>query len=245
METLTKTGRFAAALIGLLILTGIWTAPAAAVPGDFSLGLCAGATCTALPAIADPTTGQLNVTFPDTPVGAVASFTGLTFTGSVDPSVSGSFTLTNLSNSTQTFSVSATLGVFPVGGPTTLSASYGAALLTDGSDDGAEMTAILFYRALIDGVAMIDLGNNLDVIAGPASSTSIPQEASSNQPGPGVATSIGVAFSAFTLTAHDTVQVPFSFTVVQTREQLPEPASLALLGLALSAASLVRRRSLS
>jgi len=245
METLTRTARFAGALASLLIVSGIWMAPAAAVSGDFSVDLCAGGTCTELTTVADPATGQLSITFPDTPIGAVASFTGLSFSGSIDPSLSGSFTLTNLSNSTQTFSVSATMGVLPVSGPTTSSASYGAGLLTDKSRDGAETAAAVFFEALIDGVTMINLGNNLDITAGAGSSTPIPQEASSNQPGAGVATSIGVAFPAFSLTAGDTVQMPFSFTVVQTREQLPEPASLALLGIAFAAVSLTRRRKLS
>ena len=245
METLGRTTRFLAALASLLIVSGTWMAPAAAIPGDFSLDLCAGATCTPLTATADAATGQLNVTFTDTAIGALASFSGLTFSGSIDPTLSGSFTLMNLSNSTQTFSVSATLGTLPVSGPTTVSGSYGAALLTDNSDDGAEMTAIVFYEARIDGVAVMNLGNNLDVIAGAASSAPIPQEASSNQPGPAVTTSIGVAFPAFTLTAGDSLQVPFELTVIQAREQLPEPASLALLSVAFAAASLGRRRRLN
>src|SRR5262245_55919038 len=42
-----------------------------------------------------------------------------------DPSIMGSFTLTNLSGTTQTFSVSATLGGVSVGGPTTIQGYFG------------------------------------------------------------------------------------------------------------------------
>jgi PEP-CTERM motif len=244
METLTKTARFAVGLASFSIISTAWMSPAVAVPGDFSLDLCAGTTCaTTLTATADPATGQLNVTFPDTPVGALASFSGLTFGGSIDPSVSGSFTLTNLSTLTQTFSVSATLGVLPVSGPTTLSGFYGPAILTDNSDDGAELAASPFYEARIDGVGMMTLGN-FDVPIG-SGSTSIPMETFPNQLGPAVTMSIGVAFPGFSLTGGDTVQVPFEFTVVHTREQLPEPASLALFGIAFAAVGLARRRRLN
>ena len=102
METPAKITHFVAVLASFLIVSSAtWTTPAAAMPGDFPSS-CAPAQTGLLVASADAATGQLNVTFPDTPIGASALFSGLTFTGSIDPTVAGSFTLMNLSGSTQT-----------------------------------------------------------------------------------------------------------------------------------------------
>jgi hypothetical protein len=60
-------------------------------------------------------------------------------------------------------------------------------------------------------------------------SFTIPAEAFPNQPGPGVSSSIRVAFPGFTLTALDTVEVPFNITVTS----IPEPASAVLVGVGL------------
>jgi hypothetical protein len=145
-----------------------------------------------------------------------------------DPSVNGSFTLTNLSSQTQTFSVSATLGVLPIPGPTSVSGSYGPVTLTApiGTPE-ATLTANPFYEAQIDSTAVVSRGN-LNVTTSGGSAT-IPADVFPNQPGPGVSSSIGVAFPGFTLTALDTVQVPFNVTVVS----IPEPASAVLLGVGL------------
>lgn len=235
----SKTIRSLAVLGGFLIVS-IWTMAAAAIPGDFSLNLCAGSDCTQLVASADGANGQLNVTFADTSIGS-GLFSGLTFSGSIDPSVMGSFTLKNLSGSTQLFSVSATLGVLPIGGPTSISGSYGPVLLIDNSDDGAEVATSTFYQAQIDGGTVMTLGN-FDVKIG-GGSTTIPPEFFSNQPGSGVASSIGVAFPGFSLTSGDSLQVPFAFTVVPA--QVPEPTSLALFGLAFAGIGFARKRKLN
>jgi hypothetical protein len=148
-----------------------------------------------------------------------------------DPSLTGSFTLTNLSSQTQTFSVSATLGVLPLAAPTRVSGFYGPVLLTAPVGTGeATLTANPFYEAQIDGGAIVSLGN-LNVTTSGGSAT-IPKEVFSNHPGPAVSSSIGVAFPGFTLTGLHSVQVPFDATVVS----VPEPASVVLLVLGLAVA---------
>jgi hypothetical protein len=154
-----------------------------------------------------------------------------------DPSVSGSFTLTNLSSQTQTFSVAATLGVLPIAGPTSVSGFYGPVTLTApiGTPE-ATLTANPFYEARLDGAAIVSLGN-LNVTTSGGTATILP-ELFSNQAGPGVSSSIGVGFPGFTLTALDSVEVPFGVTVVS----VPEPASAVLFGVGLMISFVVALR---
>jgi len=143
-----------------------------------------------------------------------------------DPSVTGSFTLTNISDHTQAFFIKVTLGVSPIAGPTSVSGFDGPVVVTApiGTPE-ATLTASPLYQAQIDGVTVESLGNiNVTTTGG---SATVPAEVFSNHPGPAVSSSIGVAFTGFTLTALDTVQVPFQVTVV------PEPASAVLLALGL------------
>ena len=143
------------------------------------------------------------------------------FTLNPDPKVAGSFTLQNLSGATQTFTVTATLGVLPIAGPTTVSGFYGEATYTDLNSNGVMLASPLFYQAQIDGSGVMSLGNfMLDASAGTSGTTS--QEIFGPGAGPGVATSIGVRFPGFSLTAGDKVEVPFEFTVV------PEPSFASL-----------------
>jgi len=147
------------------------------------------------------------------------------FTLNPDPAVSGSFTLTNLSGTPQTFSVSATLGVLPIAGPTRIGGSYGDTIYRDANNDSnVELSSAAFYRAEIDGSGVHDLGS-FDVMAfgGPGVFGTVSQDTFGtpipSDPGPGVVSSIGVAFPGFTLTPGDSVEVPFEFVV-----SAPEPA---------------------
>jgi hypothetical protein len=146
------------------------------------------------------------------------------FSLNADPKVAGSFTLQNLSGSTQTFTVSATLGVLPLGGPTTMTGSFGDVTFTDTNDSDVTLASALFYQARIDGLGVQDLGAfNSNASGGPGVSGVISKLAFGPTAGPGVASSIGVAFPGFSLTAQDKVEVPFEFTVV-----VPEPAFASL-----------------
>lgn len=149
-----------------------------------------------------------------------------------DPSVIGSFTLTNLSNVTQFFSVSATMATLPVAGPTKMGGFYGDVTYTDANKDSTVTLATNgvdpFYRALIDAVAVKGLGSfNDTAFGGPGVFGTISQDSWGtpipSAPGPGVASSVGVSFPAFSLTAGDSVQVPFEFIV-----NAPEPSFASL-----------------
>jgi hypothetical protein len=155
-----------------------------------------------------------------------------------DPTLSGSFTLTNLTGHTQTFSISAALGVLPLAGPTSISGFFGDAHLSAPVGTGeATLTANPFYQARIDGATVKTLGSNLNVTTTGGTFT-IPMESFLNQAGPAVNSSIGVAFSSFTLTGLHSVQVPFGVTVAS----VPEPASVVLLVLGLGVAFIKWRR---
>ena len=139
-----------------------------------------------------------------------------------DPKVAGSFTLQNLSGTTQTFTVTATLGgLVPIPPATSMSGFYGEATYTDLNDNGVTLAAAIFYQAQIDGGGVMPLGSfSQTASAGAFGMTS--QETFGPTAGPGVASSIGVAFPGFSLTAGDKVEVPFEFVVV------PEPSFAAL-----------------
>jgi hypothetical protein len=147
------------------------------------------------------------------------------FALNTDPAVSGSFTLTNLSGTTQTFTVAATLsGLLPIVGPTRIGGSFGDATYTDANgDESVEISSAAFYRAMIDGGGVHDLGL-FDQMAsgGPGIFGTISREEFGkpipNDVGPAVAGSIGVSFPGFSLTPGDSVQVPFEFVVA-----VPEP----------------------
>ena len=159
-----------------------------------------------------------------------------------DPSLSGSFTLTNLNSSTQTFSVSATLGVAAILGPTLMNGSFGDLTYTDTNDMQVALDTVgmmPFYQATIDGSSVQDLGSfHLSATGSSVGVSGTFSKMSFGTPipvtGPGVSTSIGVSFPAFQLTGLDMVQTPFEFAVV-----VPEPASLALLGLGLGLGGLL------
>jgi hypothetical protein len=160
------------------------------------------------------------------------------FALNADPTISGSFTLVNLSSTTQTFTVAATLSGVPLSGPTRMSGFFGETTYTDTNDgsgvgDGTVgFGANPFYQAQIDGsTVQPPLGSFAftAISSDPGVFGTLSKETFGTPiptPGPGVASSIGVRFPGFELTAHDMIEVPFEFAVV------PEPSSAALLAVA-------------
>jgi hypothetical protein len=178
--------------------------------------------------------------------GGIVSCQGASLTGSgyelsnwsfefdPDPTLNGSFTLTNLTSSPTAFTVSATLGILPVGPSLSTTGSIGAGTLTDLNANGATLTDSGFsiYTAEIDGVSVHTLLDRPQSYTAPAdplgapSSVTIPIASF----GPDLlsqaaSASITVAMG-FTLTGHDSVSFPFSLDV----QPVPEPATLLLLG---------------
>jgi len=167
----------------------------------------------------------------------------------VDPIVNGVIGVTNLSNSTQTFTLTVFLPVAPLG-PTTLMGGSMQGGVTDNNGDGATLSTVAasaYYMGLIDGlpvgapaVLYPDPPGNVTA-AGPFLSNNVPA-ASFGTPipsaaGPAVANSIGIKFQ-FDLSAHDSA----TFTGVFVVEPIPEPVTATLLGFGLVGLAIASRR---
>jgi hypothetical protein len=237
-ENVRGAGAFTAAAFALLAALFLVPVCADAAVTPPSLSMTVGISGTSLQVNPTLTPGSAPDTyFCDGSMSATSYTLNYSFNVNADPTVSGTFTLTNLTSQTMTFSVSATLSTLPLAGPTQVSASYGLGQLSApvGTPE-AHLTANPFFQALIDGSTVQTLGSNLSITTS-GGTAPIPMQSFTNQPGPALSSSIGAAFPAFTLTGLDTVETPFSVTVV------PEPASVALLvpGLAMV---FIRRRAM-
>jgi hypothetical protein len=167
-----------------------------------------------------------------------------------DPSITGSFTLTNLSVNTQTFILTLTLPIAPIGpslsitgavtnGSVSALNSHPATLATDAANDP-------IYSALIDGTSVHallpaiqtfttpsnPLGGFLPVTFGDSFSDTVALSATSTM----------AIKDTFSLTGLDQTSLQQSFKVEPAT--VPEPATLALLSLAFAGLVLARRRKL-
>jgi PEP-CTERM motif-containing protein len=174
-----------------------------------------------------------------------------------DPSIGGTFKLTNLATTTQSFVMSITLPVAALFAPTLMGGSVGTISLLDSNglgfvtQDGTATLetngAIPLYQAQIDGNTVQPLVGTLSLPAccGNGASASFGQVAfgtpipSAN--GPAVNSNIGIHVE-LTLTSGDHAEIPVFFRV---EGQAPEPASLSLLGFAGAALVALRRRLVS
>ncbi|HTO07708.1 MAG TPA: hypothetical protein VMR86_11715 [Myxococcota bacterium] len=218
-------------------------------PSDFSVVVTSSAGGDPL-SVHPPLASNGDGSFSGTAMGTTSSFLfSSTYTVNADPTISGSFSLTNLSSSTQLFSVSATISGVPLAGPTSFTGTYFESTYSDDNSDGSVSFASptlampgtqAFMKGLIDAAAVGQIGAFNDLATGDAqiSGTQGPETFSGS--GPGVTSSIGVAF-AFSVSPGDRVQVPFEFDVV------PEPDGIATfaMGFALFLCTFAQKRASS
>lgn len=169
-------------------------------------------------------------------------------TADPDPFVNGVMAATNHSAMTQTFGLMVTQPIAPALSPSSLMGGSVQGGITADGDGGtlSSLAGTAIYQAMIDGGVLGGFGDLLvDPISltvgafgsdsfAPESFGSMPMIPS--EPGPSVATSIGILLS-FSLTPGDTA----TFSAVFAAEQIPTPAPLALFGVA-GLAALRRRR---
>lgn len=183
--------------------------------------------------------------------GAGYELNSLNFLLDPDPSLTGSFTLTNLSNVTQTFMLTVSLsGLSPIAAPLSISGSIGAGTLTDVNGGGATLTdaGSAIYTGLLDGSGvrtLLDPPQFFNVPTTPSGGPGAPVTISQVTFGPealaqSLAGSIGIQVR-FTLTSGDQVALPMSFDVQAA--PVPEPATFLMLGAGLAALLCRRQRA--
>jgi hypothetical protein len=166
-------------------------------------------------------------------------------TADPDPLVTSALAITNTTAFTQTFTSIITIPVTPAVTPSSLIRGSIGGSVSDANSSGAATlstaSGTALYTALIDGSPVQTLyadPYSVNVVL-PDDTSSVP---STNfgipvfLPGPAALTSIGIQIK-FTLTPGDSA----SFTSVFRVEPVPEPAGLALVGIA-AVGMLVRRR---
>ncbi|GAB4107958.1 MAG: hypothetical protein Kow00105_12830 [Phycisphaeraceae bacterium] len=163
-----------------------------------------------------------------------------------DPFINGVFGLTNMSGSTQTFVLNVTIPITPVTPSSLIGGSVGGSV-TDANNDGVATVANAGAAPLFDG--QIDGVSVLPIIGSPFAFSAPFQGGTANipatnvglpgptLPGPAALNSIGINH-VFTLTPGDTVALTSFFVV-----EVPQPATLALLGAGIMAIVGVKRRA--
>jgi hypothetical protein len=147
-----------------------------------------------------------------------------------DPFISGTFSITNTANTTQTFTVNFTLDSTVQFAQSLMNGAF-SGTLTDANGNGSASIGRVagsagFYSALIDGNLVRSLGSSAYSYSGAAfGSSQVGPESFSPTAGPALNATIGLQFR-FTLSAGDSVSFSSLFNVV------PAPGAMALLGAA-------------
>ena len=163
-----------------------------------------------------------------------------------DPSIIGSLTLSNLTNTTRNFNLAFSLPILSAFSPSLYGGSIDATLFDANNSGSATMAPIAIspsiYRGTIDGVTVLSLFSGSMACSGGAGCSGTNSEIfglpGPTEPGPAVNSAIGM-FLNFSLTAGDRVTFATSFTV-EPPAPVPLPASLPLMLAGLGA--LVRKR---
>jgi hypothetical protein len=228
-----KVGLFFRTAVAVLVAGFAAVASAGPVPLDFSIGY-------GDQKVLDVRNPEGNATADDYAAEGTAQepefILDWDISGKYDPTVNGAFSVTNLLAVPQTFTLTVTVPVPPIGPTSLIGGSVGGSF-TDADGTGATFDssgATAIYTALIDGAPVGTLHPSpVALVAGSFLTGDVPSVAFGtpipSAPGPALVTDMGISLK-FTLSAGDTAALTSVFVV----EPVPEPSTivLALMGLA-------------
>jgi len=174
---------------------------------------------------------------------------GWDLTVNQDPTIFGSLSLTNLTNTTRSFSLSLMLPITPAFSPSLFGGSLTATLVDLNGDLSASLApssaSASIYRGTIDGITVLSLfAANLNCVGTSGGCTASGSDdfglPGPTLPGPNVTNSIATLLN-FTLSPGDRVVFNSNFTV-EPPAAVPLPAALPMVMLSLSGLAAARRR---